>query len=113
MEKWGANCRGKWDQERVFMIVCCCVDAGGDTPVQERRRRISGAQSFGQTQCMPGGAGVVGSLGWFVTIGEKAEHLDPLQWKGRCGGSLLIAPRSLFRALLPRLGSWWPGCLSP
>lgn len=64
------------------MIVCCCVDAGGDSPVQERRRRISGAQSFGQTRCMPGGAGGVGSLGWFVHNRRKGRALGPIAVEG-------------------------------
>lgn len=45
VEKWGAIWRGKWGEERVFMIECLYVNAGGKekTGDGERTEGIAGA----------------------------------------------------------------------
>ena len=75
MEKWGVNCREKWGQERVFMIVCCYVDAAGDSPVAGAGEKTENCWSP-----VPWSDPEHDWRGWFCqgglfTIGEKAKHL--------------------------------------
>lgn len=39
VEKWGANWNRKWGQERVFMIACLYVNAGGKEKTGDAREK--------------------------------------------------------------------------